>query len=134
MVDQPPRRLRADPPGCPESVDLSTRSHKPNLPPVASPGPAVPGSGPVQRERRDPAHQRTLIGGHRASDPPLTTRDCADWMGVGTDFIRGAIEDGQLQAEDVRVNGKRLIRIHLVDFVTYLRAIGWKRLPRVPGE
>lgn len=94
----------------------------------------MPGSGPVQRERRDPAHQRPLIGGHRASDPPLTTRDCADWMGVGTDFIRGAIEDGQLQAEDVRVNGKRLIRVHLDAFVAYLRAIGWKRLPRVPGE
>jgi len=55
-------------------------------------------------------------------------------MGVSTDFIRGAIDDGQLEAEDVTVNGRRILRVHLEDFVRYLQAIDWKRLPRQPGE
>jgi excisionase family DNA binding protein len=67
-------------------------------------------------------------------DPPLTTRECADWMGVPTDFIRGAIEDGQLEAEDVVINGRRIIRIHLDCFIAYLRAIGWRHLPRPPRQ
>lgn len=82
-------------------------------------------------ERRDPGAQRPLPGGTRESDPetPLTTRDCADWMGVTPEYIRGAIDEGQLAAEAVTVNGRRLIRIHVDDFREYLQRIGWKRIP-----
>lgn len=92
----------------------------------------MPGSGPVLRERRQVDRQRSLVGGDRATDPPLTTRDCADWMGLTTEFIRGAIDDQQLKAEDVTINGRRVLRVHLDDFVDYLLRLGWKRLPRAP--
>jgi excisionase family DNA binding protein len=98
------------------------------------PEPVPPGSGPVQRERRQPERQRPVLGGARKTDPPLTTRDCADYMGLTTEFIRGAIEDGQLEAEDVIINGRRVIRIHLDQFVAYLKSIKWKRLPKLPRE
>jgi hypothetical protein len=105
------------------------------VPPVqAKRTPLVPGSGPVQRERRNIDRQRPLLGGERVTDPPLTTRDCADWMGMTTEFIRGAVDEKTLEAEDTVINGRRAIRIHLDDFITYLKRIGWKRLPRRPGE
>lgn len=106
---------------------------KPTPEVIAPQRPVIPASGPVQRERRQAERQRPLIGGARQTDPPLTTRDCADWMGLSTEFIRGAIDDGALEAEDVTINGKRVLRIHLDRFVAYLRAIGWKRLPKRPG-
>jgi hypothetical protein len=85
-------------------------------------------------DRRDPSKQREVLGGARATDPPLTTSDCAEWMGMTTEFIRGAVDDGQLQAEDVTINGRRVIRIHLDDFIAYLKKIGWRRLPRGPQQ
>lgn len=52
---------------------------------------------------------------------------------MSREFIRGAIDDGELSAEDVIINGRRVLRIHLDDFIGYLQKIGWKRLPRRPG-
>jgi excisionase family DNA binding protein len=74
---------------------------------------------------------RPLPSGRRRTDPPLTTRECADWMGMSTEFIRGAIKDHELEAEDITVNGRRVIRIHQDAFRTYLQRIGWKRLPKM---
>lgn len=51
-------------------------------------------------------------------------------MGVRAAFVRDAVDAGELVAEDVTVNGKRLIRIHFADFVAWLRAIGWSRIPQ----
>lgn len=89
---------------------------------------------PTPTDRRQPHHQQVWLGGRRKTDPPLTTGDCADWMGVGRDLIRGAIADPdpakRLAAEVVEVNGRRLIRIHLDDFCAWLKKIGWKRLPK----
>jgi excisionase family DNA binding protein len=51
----------------------------------------------VAPERRTSPHG-TLKGGRRASDPPLTTRDCADWIGCSTNYIRDAIVSGELAA------------------------------------
>ena len=101
---------------------------------------------PAPVDRREPARQRPIPGGTRrydprlapGQDPPLTTRDCADWMGLTTEFIRGAIDEGvsvhghqvHLGAETVTLNRRRIHRIHLDDFVTFLQAIGWKRIPR----
>ena len=98
------------------------------------PAPPIPGSGPALRERRTGQRSSPMLGGHRATDPPLTTRDCADWMGVTTEFIRGAIDDGELVAEDAMVNGRRMIRVYLDDFRAYLQKIGWKRIPKPPSR
>ena len=64
-------------------------------------------------------------------EPPLTTRECANYIGVTTEFIRGAIADGELAAEVVTSGGRRLIRVHVDHFHAYLRRIGWRRVPRL---
>lgn len=52
----------------------------------------------------------------------LTTRQCADRIGVSTDFIRGEIEDRRLKAHVVARDKKRLVyRVSLEDFEAYLR-------------
>ena len=65
-------------------------------------------------------------------DPPLTTRDCADYMGRSVDYIQKAIEVGHLQAAFVQLPGSRQGRwtIEPGDFVAFLRAIGWHRIPK----
>ena len=45
-------------------------------------------------DRRQPRQQRQVVGGSRQSDPPLTTRACADWMGLTPEWIRSAIDEG----------------------------------------
>jgi hypothetical protein len=83
-------------------------------------------------ERRH--HQRRRAGrpgGRRASDPPLSTRDCADWIGTGTDYIVDSIREGQLKAERIGRPGRRpFYRIHFEDFVKFLRLIGFRRIPK----
>lgn len=76
----------------------------------------------------------------RVPEKPLTARECAEWMGYTSSWIRRAINDGvlvrgttvRLEAETLSINGRTTHRIHLDSFVTFLRAIGWKRLPRQP--
>jgi len=94
-------------------------------------------------ERRDARRQRPVAGGTRLTDPPLTTRACADYMGFSPEWIRQAIEHGhsnqqgltvRLEAETLTVNGRRLHRIHLDEFIRFLKAYGWKRVPRHPRE
>jgi excisionase family DNA binding protein len=51
-------------------------------------------------------------------------------MGVTTEYIRGEIEDGKLQAE--RLPGGSY-RIYVDEFIAYLRRIGWKRVPKRRG-
>jgi hypothetical protein len=97
-------------------------------------------AGAPAEDRRDPSRQRPIVGGARQSDPPLTTRACADWMGFTPAWIRAAIDEGvlvhrrlvKLQAETLTLNGRRVHRIHLDDFITFLGAIGWKRIPPHP--
>jgi hypothetical protein len=85
----------------------------------------------VAADRRTSPHG-TLKGGRRASDPPLTTRDCADWIGTGTDYVVGAINAGELKAERFARPGKRAqYRIHLDDFIAFLKSIGFQRIPRM---
>jgi len=91
-------------------------------------------------DRRDPTRRRAVPGGSRPDDPPLTTRDCADYLGFSPEWVRHAIEEGhrvagqpgvvRLQAERLVVNDRRTYRIHLDQFVTFLEAIGWERIPR----
>lgn len=59
-----------------------------------------------------------------APDPlVLTTRDCADLLGVSTAFIRGEIDDGRLVADvyDDDEKGRRIIRIDRTDFIAYCK-------------
>jgi hypothetical protein len=84
--------------------------------------PVVPGSGPVQRERRNPVGQEPRVGGARATDPRLTTRDCADRLGVTPRFIVGEIQDGRLIAHERNRQGHRAIyRIAEIEFAAYIR-------------
>jgi excisionase family DNA binding protein len=61
---------------------------------------------------------------------PWTTREAADWLGVSCDYIRSAIDRGQLAAEVLPAGRRRTIRIQHDEFVAWLQAIGWKWLPR----
>ncbi len=69
---------------------------------------------------------------------PLTARECADYMGFTTEWIRRAIVDGvtvkgvpvHLQAETLEINGRRTYRVHMDQFTDFLQAIGWKHLPK----
>lgn len=88
----------------------------------------------MKQDRRDPGRDRILVGGRRESDPPLTPRACADWMGVSPSYIRGLIHDKHLRAEKVVVGDRRpLYRIYFDDFVKCLKRLNWSRLPRA-GE
>jgi excisionase family DNA binding protein len=82
-------------------------------------------------DRRNPARQQLRAGGRRRQDPPLTTRDCADWLGVSPDKILRAIEAGFLRAERFREPGasRDTVRIHGTDFHAYCLLIGFRRLP-----
>jgi hypothetical protein len=70
---------------------------------------------------------------------PLTTRACADFMGFTPEWIRCAIDAGvtvdgrrvQLAAETLTIGSRRTHRIHVDQFVRFLDAIGWKRMPAI---
>lgn len=74
----------------------------------------------------------------------LTVRDCAEWMGLSSDWIHRAIKTGvtapsgrlvQLSAETVSLTGRRRVhRVYLHDFVTFLGAIGWSKIPHPRHE
>jgi hypothetical protein len=120
-------------------------AHPANLtcPQCAGEGPTLATAGrqaaPAAERRQEP---RPLRGGSRAGDPPLTTRDCADWMGMSATWVRSAIDDGvwtargrvRLGAETIVVNRRKLHRVHLDSFIEFLRAIGWRRVPRHPRD
>jgi hypothetical protein len=96
-----------------------------------SPSPAEPARVVEPAERRRVERQRSITGGRRATDPPLTTRACADWMGMGTDYIVDAIKAGDLNAERFGRPGKRAqYRVHLDEFIRFLQKIGFQRLPK----
>jgi hypothetical protein len=98
-----------------------------------SPSPPEPARAvkPAAERRRQ---QRSIVGGHRATDPPLTTRECADWMGMGTTYIvRGRSRRGTLKAERFGLPGRK--RAQLPDSPRRLhsrscRKIGFQRLPK----
>lgn len=84
-------------------------------------------------DRRDPRRQEPKIHGRRISDPTLTTRLCADRLGVSTDFIVGEIRDGRLRAHVRIVPGKRAIyRISEAEFRAYQSRHWRQQLPAQP--
>lgn len=93
-------------------------------------------------DRRDPGRQHPRTGGYRKDDPPLTTRECATWLGVEPEWVRDAINQGVWSAEQGRLvqltaeylpgrnaTSKGEYRIYIDDFIVFLIAIGWSRLP-----
>lgn len=74
-------------------------------------------------ERRQPARQRDLVGGRRETDPPLTTREMADWIPCSTDYIRAAIAAGELKSAG-RVGRRH--RVTYDSFVAFCRKKGYR--------
>lgn len=64
---------------------------------------------------------------------PLSTRECADYLGVSTTFIRDAIRDGGLKAERIQAPGRSrpIYRIAEADFIAFLQASGYTRTPKL---
>lgn len=85
----------------------------------------------MSEDRRAPGLPRR--GGRRATDPPpLSTRECANYMGVSPGYIRDAIHDGHLKAECIEVPGRRaLYRVKEEDFVAFLQKVKWSRIPNL---
>jgi hypothetical protein len=63
--------------------------------------------------------------------PPLSTRECADLIGVSLDFVLDSIKDGSLKAEVARRTpaSRPIYRVHEDDYLDWLTRIGWSRLP-----
>jgi excisionase family DNA binding protein len=63
--------------------------------------------------------------------PPLSTRECADLIGVSPTFVRDAIKAGELRAEAIRrrPGARAVYRVHEDDYLAWLTAIGWSRMP-----
>ncbi len=65
----------------------------------------------------------------------LTTGQCARWMGVATSYLVSEIREGFLIANNVGKMGHRHdYRIYFPNFVAYLRARRWSRIPIDPKE
>jgi hypothetical protein len=97
---------------------------------------------PLPYDRRQRDRQEPVPGGTRVSDPPLTTRLCADYLGMTTEWMRAAIDKGvivpgrmlpvKLEAETLSINGRKVHRIHHDRFVAFCKDIGWARIPALP--
>ena len=74
---------------------------------------------------------RSAIHSHQM----LTTGECARWMGVGTAYVRAEIIEGFLIANNIGKFAHRMdYRIYFPNFVAYLRARRWSRIPIDPAE
>jgi hypothetical protein len=77
-------------------------------------------------ERRNPRRHRDVVDSRRATDPHLTTRDCANRLGVSTGFIVGEIRDGRLAATVLQRDGYRTVyRIAPAQLEAYIARHGW---------
>ena len=77
-------------------------------------------------ERRSPGVQEPRVDGRRDTDPRLTTRDCADRLGVTPGFVLGEIKAGRLEAVAYRRGGLRAVyRVSPAALASYRRQYGW---------
>jgi excisionase family DNA binding protein len=107
--------------------------------PVITPDRAGNGSGPTRlrrpspcyigrgmKERRSAPRQESRVDGRRDTDPRLTTSDCAQRLGVSTQFIVGEIREGRLRALVIQRGRRRaMYRIAPADLAAYLRQHRW---------
>ena len=62
---------------------------------------------------------------------PLSTRECADYMGTTTAYVLQCISAGELHAERLGLAGQRpFYRVHQDEFTAFLRRVGFRRIPR----
>jgi hypothetical protein len=77
-------------------------------------------------DRRDPARQTPRPVGRRATDPTLTTRDCANQLGVSPGFVVGEIRDGRLLAQVLERPGRKAVyRVSILQLKAYQGKFCW---------
>jgi excisionase family DNA binding protein len=64
---------------------------------------------------------------------PLSTRECADFIGVGLDYIYGLIKDGELEAHYIVRPGKRrgVWVVPQEAFIACLKKLKWSHIPKI---
>jgi len=85
---------------------------------------------------------RATLLGLRPFEKPLTTRDCADFMGRSTKWIRRAIVDGVTTADGrtvkaaqtLEISSRTTYRIPADRFRDFLLALGCRHLPARAAE
>ncbi len=90
-----------------------------------------------RKSSKRPADRVTHVSLHEAVKRDafvmLTTSQCARWMGVETRYIIREINEGFLMANNVGHMGHRHdYRIYFGNFVAYLRARHWSKIPIDP--
>lgn len=83
-------------------------------------------TAPMPRMKRPAKH---VFEGPR----PLSTRECADYIGQELDFIYGLIKDGHLKAEYILRPGKARGTwvIPQENFIACLKKLKWSRIPKI---
>lgn len=72
--------------------------------------------------------------GRRVGEPrPLKTRECADYIGQGLDYIYGLIADGDLKAEYIVKPGKTRGSwiVPQEEWIRCLKKLKWSRIPKI---
>jgi hypothetical protein len=65
----------------------------------------------------------------------LTTRQCADYLGVTSEHVRGEIVDGRLLARvRMKVRRRTVYRVELTDFRAYCQQHSPNVVPLLPAE
>jgi hypothetical protein len=86
--------------------------------------------GGDRRSRKTSTHP-----GRRITDgpKPLKTRECADYIGQGLDFIYGLIADGTLKAEYLVTPGKKRGTwvVPQDEWIRCLKKLKWSRIPKI---
>jgi hypothetical protein len=86
-------------------------------------------------DRRNPQRQAAKVDGQRATDPTLSTRECAKKIGLDTEYIVGEIRDGRLKAFVISRPGRRPIyRVTPADFDAYLARYGSWTKTKTPAN
>ena len=77
----------------------------------------------------DPSRKRHPFEGPR----PLSTRECADYIGQSLDFIYDLIKEETLKAQLLTPPGRKrgFYVIQQADWVSCLKAMKWSRIPTI---
>lgn len=64
---------------------------------------------------------------------PLSTRECADYIGQDLDYIYALIKEGVLDAEKLVRPGKKRCKyvIQQEDWIACLKKLNWSRIPKI---
>lgn len=83
----------------------------------------------VGRRAKDEKREPSPFDGPR----PLSTRECADYIGQDLDYIYGLIKDGTLEAHYLRRPGKErgVWVITQEAWVACLKKLKWSRIPKI---